>query len=204
VLVPADRRRLQRVPITSPARTVLDCSGLPHAATLLPRWVDELIRRQLLHPEELRAARDRLRPARGRSLALVDRILERLQPGFQPGDSAPELRIADWLEAAGYGRPVLGAEVRLPGRRRALRPDGLYPEEKVGFEYQSWQHHGSGQVEPFHDDPKRMNVLRANGYDIYPFTAASTAADVVEAIGPALERARRTAALERLAAQLGA
>lgn len=144
--------------------------------------------------DELQHCRARLRPARGRSLRAVDAELSRRGFGYQPGDSQPEVRLADWLEAAGLGRPALGQVVHLPGEPAAFKPDGLYVRERVGYEYQSWAFHGAGQAEPFHADPRRMNKLRKAGYDIYPFTAESTEAEVVETVAAALQRARARSA----------
>lgn len=143
--------------------------------------------------DDLQHCRARLRPARGRSLRTIDAALGRRGASYQPGDSQPEVRIADWLEAAGLGRPVLGQLVRLSGEDTPLKPDGLYTAEKVGFEYQSWKFHGGGQVRPFHEDSRRMNKLRKAGYDIYPFTSETTEGEVVDTIGVALLRARRRA-----------
>lgn len=193
VIVPADRREIRRVPVTSPARTIIDCSGTRELRPLIEWWIDHCIREELLRIEELQHCRNRLRPARGRNLRLIDAALGRRGSGFQPGDSEPEIRIADWLEAAGLGRPLLGEQVWLPGEGTPLKPDGLYLPEKVGFEYQSWAIHGAGQAIPFHEDQRRLNKLRTAGFDLYAFTADTTEAEAVEVIAAALARARRRA-----------
>lgn len=190
-IVPADRRTVAQIAVTSPARTIIDCSGSPDLRRLIGWWVDHGLRESLLSLDELQHSRARLRPARGRSLRFIDAQLERRGAGYQVGDSQPEIRLADWLESAGLGRPRLGEKVWLPGESHPLKPDGLYLPERVGYEYQSWTFHGAGQAHPFHEDPRRMNKLRTAGYDLYPFTAESTEAEVVETIAVALNRTRR-------------
>ena len=88
------------IPVTSPARTVCDMT------TWLPPWavanaVDEALRRRLMSLRNLRAVALALDgPGRRRSTVMRE-VLERRQLGYQPGDSNPELRIADLLERGG-------------------------------------------------------------------------------------------------------
>jgi hypothetical protein len=187
LIVPADRTVLRGIPTTSPARVIVDCSADRELRNLCGWWMDHGLRESWFTGDDLTHTIGRMRKAPGRDLRLLRAHLVKRQGNYEPGDTQPEIRIADWLEAAGLGRPTLGAVVKVRGRN--YYPDGLYEAQRVGFEYQSWIIHGAGQRTPFDADPRRMNILRTAGYDIYPFTSATTEAEAVETIGLALKLA---------------
>jgi hypothetical protein len=188
LIVPADRRVLRGIPITSPARVIVDCSTHAVLARLMRWWMDHGLRMGWYRVSDLRHTIERMRPGPGRDLVRLRTLAAKLDPDYQPGASQPEVRIAEWLEAAGLGRPRLNVMVNV-GRTR-YEIDGLYVDEKVGFEYQSWDLHGGGQRRPFVRDARKLSRLTAAGYEIHPFTDETTEAEAVEAIGLSLRRRR--------------
>jgi hypothetical protein len=83
---------------TSPLRTVIDLSG-PMTVAQLGKLVDDFLRRKLLRLEELRDRVHRTRPAPGRSVATLRQVLAKRLPGYDPGESELEGRIARIIDA---------------------------------------------------------------------------------------------------------
>lgn len=127
-----------RIPVTSAARTLCDLSTLV-CAERLGQVVDDALRRKLVTLRQLKLAANEL-DGQGRRRCTTTRVVlgERV-PGYQPGDSEPERRIARWLAEAGLPKPVLGHRVAIGNRR--LRLDVAYPDIKFAFEYDSPKFH---------------------------------------------------------------
>ena len=66
-------------------------------------------------------------------------ILEHRLPGYDPGESEPERRIAALLVGAGLPEPVRQHRVRLGNR--TIRIDLCYPEQQVAIEFDGWEFH---------------------------------------------------------------
>jgi very-short-patch-repair endonuclease len=122
---------------------------------------------------------------RGRRRSTVMRdILERRLPGYEPGESAPERRIADLLVHSGLPAPTLQHRMRVGGR--ALRIDLAYPEAGIAIEYDGWSVHSTRSA--FDRDRARANDLVLLGIQVLRFTSASTDAQIVETVEAALAR----------------
>ncbi len=186
LLVPADRSLVRGIPTTSYARTLLDNSGRRDLSDRQLGWIlDHGVRTGATTLEAVRSTTARLRPARGRRTTRIRALLEARGVDFDPGASQPEVRLADWLEGAGFGRPVHGLRIVADGVTWEL--DGAYPEMKVCFDYHSEAFHaGDGSVPTFHKDSRKANALKKAGWDYSWFTSQSTEADVVDVIGYAL------------------
>jgi very-short-patch-repair endonuclease len=187
VASPADVSVHRRIPVTAPARTLLDCAGrLDDGA--LARAVDDALRRRLLRLDDLEACLGRAGHAGRRPVAALRRVVaERL-----PGDASAndwERRVADVLRRAGLPEPVAQFRVEVGGRRRYL--DLAYPTERVGIEFDGFAEHGLVRS-TFDDDRVRDNALRLAGWLVLHFTSRSTAAEMVDTTARALA-ARRSA-----------
>jgi hypothetical protein len=145
-------------------------------------WIlDDGLRRQLVTLDELASTVGRLRPARGRSLRRVGLLLEARGVGYDPGASQPEVRIAGWLERAGFGQPTLNAMVEAGGVRWEL--DGAYLDEQVCWDYHSnLFHEGPGGITTARKDTRKALVLKRAGWRYSQFDESSTQADVVETV----------------------
>ncbi len=97
---------------TSPLRTVIDLSGpltVPNSARSSTIFFVE----SCSALEELRARVDRTRPAPGRSVATLRQVLAQRLPGYDPGESELEGRIARIIDAHGLPRPAHQHRVQL-------------------------------------------------------------------------------------------
>jgi hypothetical protein len=176
-----------RIPVTSVARTLCDLSALPTlvSPSLIERALDDAIRRKLLSVRAYkRIAEELASPGRRRATVTRD-IWERRTNGWQPGDSQPEVRIAELLVAAGLPRPVQQHRIRIA--HRTVRVDLAYPDEMIVIEYDSWQFHGARTA--FDLDRARANELELVGQCVLRFTSASSDREIVDTVSDAYRAA---------------
>jgi hypothetical protein len=179
--------RVDGVPVTSVARTLCDLTAVVRP-WIVERAVDESLRRKIVRLEDITEVADRL-AGRGRLRCTVMRgILDRRRPGYDPGDSVPERRIADLLVRAGLPEPTLQHPAQLGGRR--YRIDLCYPELRIAIEFDSWQFH-SGRLS-FDEDRARANDLVLLGFVVLHFTSKSSDQAIVDTVRAAIGRASRS------------
>jgi hypothetical protein len=174
--------RLGPIPITTPARTLCDSTAYA------PDWVveralDDALRRRITTLRNVtRVFVDLATKGRRRS-TIMRAVLDDRLPGFQPGDSQPEVRIATWLSAAGLPKPVQQHRVRVGNR--TYRMDLAYPVEKIDIEYDGWETHR--QRGPFDENRDRDAILEVDaGWLVMRFTSKSGRATIVERVAKAL------------------
>lgn len=171
------------LPITTPARTLCDltaCSGLGPVA----RAVDDALRRRLTTLERLEHVFLDLATKGRRRSTFMRALLEERQPGFDPGESDPELKLSRWIVGAGLPKPVHQHWVRVRGKRYRL--DLAYPDLKIGIEYDSWDAHRMRTS--FDADPERDAILEDAGWRMIHFTSKSTRPFVVEIVEGAIRQ----------------
>lgn len=175
-LVAADRARLGAIPLTSPARTLVDCAGTVPRPQLGP-VVDDALRRGLVKLAALRACHERVDTGPGRrpTLAMRQVLLER-RPGYAPGDSEREADLVRLLADSGLPAPVLGHRVRVG--RRTYKLDIAWPERLLCLEFDGWDTHRTFSA--FHGDRQRTRRLVTVGWTILPVTSRT---DLHELIG---------------------
>ena len=189
-LFTADLTNVHRIPVTSPARTLIDVSAsLPEDR--LAKVLDHALRSRLLTLEALRRCAGRVAGGPGRKLAVVHALLAERLPGYDPGDSDLETRVLRALVAAGSPIPAQQHRVHLDGR--ACRLDLAYPALKLAIELDGWEYHRSRSS--FDDDRSRANLLVVLGWTLLRFTSRSTDVDIVAVV----EAARRTIGQSRAA-----
>src|SRR4051794_14431108 len=115
-LVLDDAARLGELRLTSPARTIVDCSGSV-STERFGLIVDDALRRRLVSLASLRTCHGRVDTGPGRrpTVALREVLAER-SGDYQPGDSPPEPELLRLFRRHGIAAPVLGHRVKL-GRR---------------------------------------------------------------------------------------
>ncbi len=150
-----DFRIRQGLPLTSPARTIVDLAQDPD--------VEEAIAaaqmRGLASVDEIRAAAARAPGRRG-----VQRLLRLLDNGGSDGftRSKGERRLRDLLRAAELPQPVANAPLL------GYVADFLWPEQKLIVEVDGFQFHSSRQA--FEHDRRRDQRLQAAGYQVIRVT----------------------------------
>jgi len=166
-----DVHRVTGVPVTTPARTLLDCGSRVEAA-VLGKAVDDALRRRLLRMVDLVASHRR------RPTAALGTVLAERAPGYDPGGSDRELQVLRHLVAAGLPAPVQQHPVTVGDR--SFRLDLAYPHALVAIEFDGWDAHGT--FEAFHGDRERSRLLVAAGWRLVHVTARTTPADLVRAV----------------------
>lgn len=152
-LGPPDRSRHAGIPVTSPARTLLDLAReLGH---------DDLLRSlrqaQILRRFDLDAMRELLARRPCRTLGILIEDLALTQSGLED-------QLLGICDRHGIERPL--TQQPLYGRR----VDFLWPRQRVVVETDGWEGHGTRSA--FQADRTTSNTLQLAGYYILRFTAA--------------------------------
>jgi very-short-patch-repair endonuclease len=155
---PRDLRHKDRIPLTAPARTVIDLAADRDDATLR-RALGEARVLQLVSDRELRAALDRAGSRRGVGLmrALLDSEVEQ---GYARSEA--ERRMLELVRAAGLPQPLPNA--RLEG----YSVDLLWPAQRFVVEVDGYRYHGHRAA--FERDRRKDARLLAAGYRVMRFT----------------------------------
>lgn len=174
-LVSADRATIGAIPLTSPARTLVDCASLVAPERLGP-VVDDALRRGLVRLPALRACHERVDTGPGRRPTLAMReVLAKRAPGYATGDSERELDLVRLLARSGLPAPVLGHRVRVG--RRTYKIDLAWPEWLAGLEFDGWDTHRTWSA--FHGDRQRLRRLAAAGWRLIPVTARTDSHELI-------------------------
>jgi predicted transcriptional regulator of viral defense system len=152
-LDPVDIARRNGIPVTAPARTLLDL-----AATLSPRALRRAVReaqaQRLVAIRQIVDALDRLGPRRGaRKLARI------VATGPAPTRSELEDAVLDLMLRGGIAHPDVNAALILAGRRTV--PDFRWPQQRLVVEADggAWHDHLLARE----DDAERQALLEAHG-----------------------------------------
>ena len=176
------------IPTTSVARTLCDLTAVVPPA-VVEHAVDDSLRRKLVSLSQLRRIADALDGKGRRRCTVMRTVLEDRLPGYDPGGSAPEVRIGKLLVARGLPSPLPQHRIRIGNR--TVRVDLAYPDHGVVIEYDGWDSHRPRTA--FNRDRARGNELELLGLTVLRFTSASSDAKIVETVGAALELAGHVA-----------
>lgn len=173
----ADWTRHKGVPVTTPARTVLDLAGTEAKAWLIERMLDDATVRRILTLDDMAGAIDRAGPRhRGRSVVLP--ILEgRRAEWGQRFDSVFELRVARVLQSAGVPAPVLHLLADTGGGMFEI--DFAWPRHLAGLDAQGFDPHGTRSA--FDHDARRAMWFKRAGWHVQVVTTAMTDDEIVTA-----------------------
>lgn len=155
----ADVRLWKGLPVTSPARTLLDLAGVLDLAELEAAYAMAL-RRKLVTPDEISAAIER---APGRKGVATLRAL--LEQGTEPTltRSRYERKLRALIRAAELPQPLSNAKVE------GHEVDFVWPRQKLVVEFDGFSIHG--HREAFEVDRRRDQRLVAAGYRVLRITA---------------------------------
>jgi Transcriptional regulator, AbiEi antitoxin/Protein of unknown function (DUF559) len=155
-----DIARHERIPVTSPARTLVDlASFLDHRP--LRRAVRQAQSLRLVELPELAEALGRLGPRRG-----VSKLVKIMATGPAPTRSELEDVVLDVLLVGGLAHPDVNVPLVLDGRE--VIPDFRWPEQQLVVEADSaaWHDHKLSRE----DDAERQALLEAHGERILRVT----------------------------------
>jgi very-short-patch-repair endonuclease len=181
-----DVTALGPIPLTSPARTLVDCAGrvLPER---LGDIVDDAVRRRLVRVPALRVVHERIDTGPGRRSTLAMRaVLDERMAGHEVGDSKAEVDLLRLLRKAPLPTPVLGHRIRVGGRTYKL--DFAWPASMLALEFDGWDVHG--RFSAFHRDRQRRNRLTMAGWTVVEATAKTDLGDLIDDLVDLLVRRR--------------
>ena len=180
VLEDGDVSVRHHIPVTAPARTLVDVGGLLHPA-VVGRALDDALRRRVLRVEELAAELDRTRSLKAAGSDEL-RIMARLRAGSGIGDSHGEDEVLGWLLEAGFPPPVRHYQIEIAGVMRII--DLAWPEPMVALEYMGYDQHGRRQR--FDADQERTTELTLARGIVVLVSSATPRAEVLDRTGRAL------------------
>jgi very-short-patch-repair endonuclease len=152
-LHPRDRRHHKGIPVTSPARTLLDLASIVAYRTLR-RAVRQAQARERVSLRELAETMSRLGPRRG-----VRNLRRVLATGPAPTRSELEDVVLDLILNGGLKHPDVNKPLDIDGRR--IVPDFRWPEQRVIVEADSAKWHAGELARE--DDTERQAFLEAHG-----------------------------------------
>jgi len=169
-----DRRIRDRVPVTSPARTLIDCAGMLDDETL-EAFVEDLLHRGITTTSAIQRCLDRA-GGTGRAGSHLLRALPR-DRDEAPLDQRLEVKLWRLLRKARL-RPVRQYEVRIGSSKYRL--DFAFPALKVAVEGHGYAAHG-GRVAHIRDS-HRLADLVSRGWRVVPVTWEDVTRDPVQVI----------------------
>jgi hypothetical protein len=162
-----DARAIERIPVTSPARTLLDL-GAVCSFTLVEMGLDFALRTGIVTLPDLRTMLDGT-GRRGRNGTGVLRSLLAERGAQTATESPQETRLVRLIRRHGFTGFVPQFVVRHHGRFVA-RVDIGFPEWRIALEYESYRHH-TGREALERDSARRNGLMRA-GWMVVTVTAA--------------------------------
>lgn len=155
------------IPVTRPARTLLDLGGMTPAAALR-RAVDDALNKGLVTEEilidQLLRAGKMGRPGTRAFRAIV----EEFGPDRALTESGLENQMLEAIEAAGLPRPAIQYEIWDEGLLIA-RVDAAYPDQMIALEADGYPFHSARP--DFVRDRDRQNALISRGWRMLRFTS---------------------------------
>jgi very-short-patch-repair endonuclease len=151
-----DVRLRHGLPVTSPARTLIDCAAT-HPA--IDRLLNEARALDLASDQEIRETMDRC-PGRKGVAAMRALLAAELDTGFTRSEAERALR--RMVKESGIERPLLNTRVE------GVEADAYWPRHKLVVEVDGYRFHG--RWAKFQSDRERDNRLVAAGYTVLRFT----------------------------------
>jgi len=154
------------IPVTPPARTLVDLGAVVHQRVV--EWaLGVALGRQLVTADDLRSTLDAVGRKGRRGAGVLRRLLESTSDGELGSESVLEARMWRVCRDHGLPAPVGQHEVRA-GRRFVGRVDFAYPDVRLAIEVDGYESHSS--LGAFRQDRARQNELVAAGWTVLRFT----------------------------------
>ncbi len=156
-----DVSRRRAIPVTTPARTLLDLGAVAPASVVESALEDALMRR-LVTFQLLANTLERLGGPGRNGAGVLRALVEERDPATAPTQSVLEDELFRVLRRAGVPEPVRQYEVA------GVRLDAAYPALRLGIEADSRIWHG-GRLDVQRNSDK-ANILLAHGWRVLHFT----------------------------------
>ncbi len=192
-LVPAHVTVRRGVPVTKPARTLVDVGCLV-SRPLFVTALERALHRRLVTVRSLRSMIEEV-AGRGRNgVGVLREVLDQRALGDARPESMLEPLMARLCARSAVVDVRYQAELVLEGRR--IRPDFLVPDAKVVIEVDGLGVHGTRDA--LDRDLERQNLLISNGYQVLRYTSTHlrspdrTASQIFRTCARRLEQLRTT------------
>lgn len=166
VLPPADRAILDAIPVTTPARTLLDLASVA-ASEMVEEALDDALRRHLTSLSRLRWRLGEL-GRRGRpGTAAMRTLLDARAPSDVVPESVFERRLLRVLRRARIPEPVVQHRIR-DGARTVAIVDFAFPDARLAIEADGYRWHAGRRR--WEHDLNRRNALTLLGWRVVHVT----------------------------------
>jgi hypothetical protein len=172
-----DRTIIRGIPVTTYARTLVDCSGWLSLGQLARALDAGLVRRKVTLWSVNRSL-SALAAAPNRHPSKLRLLLEERGVGNLESESRPEIRLLRLIVSSDLPEPTQQHRVGVAGER--FRLDFAYPEQKVAIEYDGWDWHSSRSA--FDRDRRRDRLLQLAGWTVLRFTSRTSDAEILETL----------------------
>ena len=185
-LKPPEHTIYLNIPVTTPARTLLDLAESTDAGDLGP-ICDEALRRRLVTISELEAT-FALHAGRGRRrLGPMRSVLADRDAGYRPGANHWEQEMDLMWDEMGLPPSVRQFPIRTA--TRLYIPDRAIVESKIAVDWNGYEYHGLRNR--FDYDSERRAELAAAGWYPLDFTSRSSPALICRTVMAVVEERRR-------------
>ncbi len=154
-LPPEDVTTMEGIPVTTPARTLIDLASVAERDRV-EEALDDALRRRLVSIPRLRWCLDRTARSGRPGVGVTRALIEARDPAASVPQSVFETRLLRLLKDAGLPRPELQHQVRDGGRLIAV-VDFAYPEVRLAIEADGYRWH-SGRARWEHDRARRNDL----------------------------------------------
>jgi very-short-patch-repair endonuclease len=165
-LRPRDVARKDGIPVTKPARTLLDTAAVARRP-FIERCLEEWLADRVVTIAEVRTCIDEHRGRGRRGVGVLRDVLESRVLGDAVADSATEALLAKVLRSNGVELPEHHHEVTPAGADYEL--DYAYPDHRLAIEVDGYGVHMRSK-EIFESDRHRQNELEIAGWRVLRFT----------------------------------
>jgi very-short-patch-repair endonuclease len=153
----ADRTSVERIPVTTALRTLIDLSARMEDDRLLAA-MESLFRRRLVTPEQLEQRLAALCTSGRSGTGRLRQLLS--ERDSAPSESMLEAKVWLLLSRTELPRPVRQHWVNAPAGRYRL--DFAWPAKRVALECDGWEHHGGHAA--FGKDRARLSEVASTGW----------------------------------------
>jgi hypothetical protein len=172
-----DVRIVDKIPVTSFARTLVDCTGRLSLGQIARALDAGLVRRQVTVWSVERSLSP-LGQAPGRHPSKLWTLLAERGLGPISSESRPEIRMLRVLADSGLPKPTQQHRVKFGSD--TFRLDLAYPDAKLAIEYDGWDTHKTRVA--FDADRRRDRILQLNGWVVLRLTSKTSDAEIVESV----------------------
>jgi very-short-patch-repair endonuclease/predicted transcriptional regulator of viral defense system len=155
-----------RIPVTTPARTLVDL-GAVQGVRSVERALDAALSRRLVTLASLHAALYSVARRGRRGAGILRALLEARSPAAGLAESVLEARMLRICGEQRLPEPACQYHVRT-GERLVARVDFAYPRERLALEVDGYESHAS--LDAFRHDRRRQNELVGLGWTVLRFT----------------------------------